>query len=170
MYSLVNPHSPPRGVYEPLTVDWTPPTSATTPRFPSFTSPFSPNRRQFDSHSSEYWTPSSPSHVVKEKRKTLVLPSGLPTPKTSARPIFKGFERPDWRQLAVHVFGCFISYPVMYLVTLAAKDRSLFLTRVLVATWASVVGFCLAFSLVVFATKYLEAASELLFLITFDLR
>lgn len=159
MYSLVSNRYPPPAMHESLTEDWTPPNSA-TPLYPSVAPEFSPNRRQSDSYTGKQWTPSSPSYGVETKRRGSALPIRLPIPKTSARPIFKGFERPDLRQLSLHVFVCFVSYPVMYLVTLVAKDRSLFLVRVLVAVWCALVGFCLAFSLVTFATKYLEAASE----------
>lgn len=143
---------------------WSPPssTNSTTLLYPSVTPQFSPNRRKSDSYP-ECWLPSSPPYALTDKRKASILPIRLTIPKFDSpkpRTIVKGFERPDLRQLALHVLVCLVSYPAMYLVTLVANERSLFLVRILVAVWSALVGFCLALSLAAFATKHLEAASK----------
>lgn len=144
---------------------WSPPssTNSATLLYPSVTPQFSPNRRQSDSYP-DHWLPSSPPYALTGKRKASILPIRIRIPKFDApkpRPIIKGFERPRFTQLFLHVSVCLGSYPVMCFITVVAKDRSLFLVRILVAVWSALVGFCLAFSLVAFATKYLEAASKL---------
>lgn len=158
MYSVVNRHTPPGALYESVE-DWTPPNSA-TPLYPATTPPLSPKRKLYNPYDDEHWMPSAP-YGVKEKRKT--SPLSPSKPKIGARSLFKGFERPHWGKIVMHFLACIASYPAMYLLTLVARERSLFIARVLVAVWCSVFGFCLAFSLVEFATKHLEAASELMY-------
>lgn len=158
MPSVVDRHSSLPAVDE-LAEEWTPPSTGIIPASAAFM--LSPNRRNPSSYSDEGWEYlSSSTYEIKEKCKTS-LPT-LSLPKVNARPIFKGFERPDWSKIALHIFACLFSYPMMYVVTLISRDRSLFLVRALVAVGSALVGFCLAFCLVAFAIKYLEAASELL--------
>lgn len=151
----------------PVEEDWSAPSSSNsaTLLYPptSVTPQFSPNRRPSDVDSETWGRPTAP-YLLEEKRtrSTSLLPINIALPKFDGpqpKTIFKGFERPDLKQLALHILICFASYPVMYLVTLIAKDRSLFIVRAVVAIGSAGVGFCLAFSLVAFATKYLEAAS-----------
>lgn len=78
------------------------------------------------------------------------------TPRTSTR----RFERPDYFHILVHATCCCVAYPILYAGTAAAKDRSLFWARVIVGLWCAGVGVVIGWSLVAFATKYAEAASE----------
>lgn len=156
MYSAISHHSPPSGMYQP-SEDRVPLNSGTT-HYPSLSShdqlsnPYSDEHQLPNPYSHERLiTPTSASYGLKEMHNT---PPNTSLPKAN-------FEKPDWKQLVLHVFMCLASYPVMYAVTLIAKDRTLFLVRVVVSVGSAMVGFCLAFSLAASATKYLEAASEI---------
>ena len=56
---------------------------------------------------------------------------------------------------------CLITYPAFYILTLVAKDRSLFVVRAIVSAWCSGVGFALGYILLQIGAQYLEAAGEL---------
>jgi len=78
------------------------------------------------------------------------------TPRTSSR----RFERPNRLHIFLHVVACCASYPIIYAGTLSAKDKSLFWARVIVGLWCAGVGMVIGWSLITFARKYTEAASE----------
>ena len=69
------------------------------------------------------------------------------------------FERPRWRHLCSHMFLCVASYPVIYAGTLLARNRSLFWARVIVGLWCAAVGVVIGWSLLAYASRFLEAAS-----------
>ena len=75
-------------------------------------------------------------------------------------PLFRGFERPNFSRVAILAALCLITYPVFYILTLVAKDKSLFIVRVLVSMWCSGVGFALGYILLTIGAQHLEAASE----------
>jgi len=81
-------------------------------------------------------------------------------PPPRSRPFFRGFERPSFSRIAILAVLCSIAYPAFYLLTLVAKDRSLFLVRLLVSAWCSVVGFALGYILLKIGVQHLEAASK----------
>jgi len=80
----------------------------------------------------------------------------LPRPK----PLFRGFERPNFPRVVILSVLCLITYPAFYILTFVAKDKSLFTVRLIVAVWCSGVGFALGYILLSIGAQYLEAASE----------
>ena len=81
-------------------------------------------------------------------------------PPLRSQPLFQGFERPSFSRIAILAVLCSTAYPAFYLLTLVAKDRSLFLVRLLVSVWCSVVGFALGYMLLKIGVRHLEAASK----------
>jgi len=81
-----------------------------------------------------------------------------PPPRSQLR--FRGFERPSFSRIVILTVLCLTAYPAFYLLTLVAKDRSLFIVRLLVSTWCSVVGFALGYVLLKIGVQHLEAASK----------
>ena len=73
---------------------------------------------------------------------------------------FQGFERPSFSRIAILIMLCCIAYPALHILTLVAKDKSLFLVRLIVALWGSGVAFVLGYTLLRIGVKHLEAASE----------
>ena len=106
-------------------------------------SPLTANRRELDA---EY--PVSPP------------PSPLEPPRSESKPLVQGFKRPSPSRIAIHTALSFIAYPVFYILTLVAKDKSLFIVRLLVSIWCSGVGFALGYILLAIGAQHLEAASE----------
>jgi len=78
-----------------------------------------------------------------------------------SRPLFRGFERPSFSRIVILAVLCLITYPAFYILTLVAKDRSLFVVRAIVSAWCSGVGFALGYILLQIGAQYLEAAGEL---------
>jgi len=75
-------------------------------------------------------------------------------------PLFRGFKRPSFSRIAILTALCPITYPAFYVLTLVARDKSLFVVRAIVSTWCWVVGFALGYVLLTIAAQHLEAASE----------
>ena len=84
---------------------------------------------------------------------------GLPRSK----PLFTGFEKPSFSRIAILTVLCLIAYPVFYTVTLVAKDKSLFVVRLIVNVWCSGGGLALGYVLLKIGARHLEAASEYTF-------
>jgi len=82
-----------------------------------------------------------------------------PSPPRS-KPLFRGFERPSFSRIAILTALCPAAYPAFYLLTFVAKDKSLFIVRLLVSTWCSGVGFALGYILLEIGAQHLEALSE----------
>ena len=76
------------------------------------------------------------------------------------KPLFRGFERPSFFRIASLTLLCLITYPAFYILTLVAKDRSLFIVRAIVSVWCSGVGFALGYFLLAIGARHIEAASE----------
>ena len=76
------------------------------------------------------------------------------------KPLFRGFERPNFIRIAILTVLCLVAYPAFYALTLVAKDKSLFIVRLIVSVWCSVVGFALGYVVLMIAAQHLEAASE----------
>ena len=77
-----------------------------------------------------------------------------------SKPLFRGFERPSFVHITILAVLCFVAYPALYILTLLARDKSLFVVRLIVALWCSGVGFSLAYILLRIGVQHLEAASE----------
>jgi len=77
-----------------------------------------------------------------------------------SKPLFQGFERPNLPRITILTVLCLITYPAFYILTLVAKDRSLFVVRAIVSVWCSGIGFALGYILLKVGAQYLEAASE----------
>ena len=76
------------------------------------------------------------------------------------RSLFRGFERPCFSRIVILIILCPTAYPAFYLLTLVAKDKSLFVVRLMVSTWCSAIGFVLGYILLQIGAQHLEAASE----------
>ena len=110
-----------------------------------------PNRREFDADDSA--SPSTPPSTTDPQH-------AEKSPRRSKPPLFRGFERPSFLRIAILTVLCLITYPLFHVLTLVAKDRSLFIVRFIVAVWCSGAGFALGYILLKVAAQHLEAASE----------
>jgi len=77
-----------------------------------------------------------------------------------SKPPIRGFERPRFSHIALLAALCLITYPAFYILTLVAKDRSLFIVRAIVSVWCSGAGFALGYVLLSIGARHMEAASE----------
>lgn len=75
-------------------------------------------------------------------------------------PFSRNFEAPHWWYIGLHATLCLISYPIILLFILVAKDRSLFWTRFIVSAGCGLIGFMLGLSLLRMGKSFLEASSE----------
>ncbi|KAG6828760.1 hypothetical protein H0H92_006839 [Tricholoma furcatifolium] len=55
-------------------------------------------------------------------------------------PIATGFQVPQWTQIFVHILLCIVSYPLLLVVMLIARNKSLFWTRFIVGVGCGLVG------------------------------
>ena len=77
-----------------------------------------------------------------------------------SKPLFRGFERPSFSRIAILTVLCLLTYPAFYVLTLVAKDKSLFVVRSIVAVACWGIGFALGCILLKIGAQHLEAASE----------
>jgi len=82
-------------------------------------------------------------------------------PPPRSKPLFQGFERPSFSCIAILTVLCLTAYPAFYALTFVAKDRTLFIVRLIVSIWCSGIGFALGYILLTIGAKHVEAASEL---------
>lgn len=149
---------------------WSPPPTADSTTPFNQTDPFllTPNRREFDA---EYpaWSSPSPSATNFQYTDKSQFPSrrslhpkladlGCEPPRS--KPLFRGFERPSFTHITILTVLCLTAYPALYILTLVARDKSLFIVRVIVAMWCSGVGFALGYILLMIGVQHLEAASK----------
>jgi len=73
---------------------------------------------------------------------------------------FDGFEEPSYPRITTLTVLCLVTYPAFYILTLVAKDRSLFIVRAIVGVWCWVAGFILGYFLFEIGAQHLEAASK----------
>jgi len=127
-----------------------------------------PNLEQFNLEDLA-WPSSSPStanfQCADESRPSSQhsLHPKLAEPKSEpprSKSLFRGFERPSFPRIAILTLLCLITYPAFYILTLVAKDRSLFVVRAIVSVWCSGIGFALGYMVLKIGAQYLEAASE----------
>jgi len=113
-------------------------------------SPLTPNRKEFDA---EYpsW-PSLPPSTTDSQF------DDKPPPRS--KQWLRGFEKPSFTRIAILTVLCLITYPAFYVLTLIAKDRSLFAVRLIVSTWCSGLGFALGYILLKIGAQHIEAAGE----------
>jgi len=134
---------------------------------PSF---LTPNEREFGpNHSAQFSSlPSTTSFQYSDKSRSSSLqplhpkltdPRHVREPPRS-RPVFRGFERPSFSRIAILTVLCLITYPAFYILTSAAKDKSLFTVRLIVSIWCSGIGFALGYIILKIGAKHIEAASE----------
>jgi len=128
-----------------------------------------PNRREFDV---EYptWPSSPPStaniQYTKKSRFSILGSVRSKIADLRFRPLqskpgpSQGFERPSFSRIAILTVLCLITYPAFYILTLVAKDKSLFTVRLIVSMWCSGLGFALGYILLKIGARHLEAASE----------
>ena len=109
-----------------------------------------PNGRGFDPEDA-VWTSEPPSTTS-----SLYANEQLP----QAKPPFREFERPSFSRIAILTALCLVTYPAFYILTLVAKDKSLFIVRLIVSVWCSGVGFALGYILLKIGAQHIEAASE----------
>jgi len=65
----------------------------------------------------------------------------IPSDISLLTPSRRGFERPSFCNIAILAVLCHITYPAFYVLTLVAKDKSLFVVRLIVSAWCSEIGF-----------------------------
>jgi len=76
------------------------------------------------------------------------------------KPLSPGFEAPSFLYIATLTILCPATYLAFYILTLVAKDRSLFVVRAIVGLWGWVAGFALGYFLLRIGAQHLEAASK----------
>ncbi|KAF8663578.1 hypothetical protein AX16_000922 [Volvariella volvacea WC 439] len=79
--------------------------------------------------------------------------------KPKQHPFSQSFEPPHWWPIIIHVILCLVSYPVILLFTIVARDRSLFWTRFIVSLGCGLAGVSLGMSLLRLGKSYLEAST-----------
>ena len=89
-------------------------------------------------------------------------------PPPRSKPLSRGFERPSFSRVVILTILCLITYPAFYTLKLVAKDKSLFVVRVIVSVWCSGVGFALGYILLRIGAQHLEAASEFTLVVCWD--
>ena len=76
-----------------------------------------------------------------------------------SKPLFRGFERPSCSRITILTVLCLLTYPAFLILTLLAKDTSLFIVRLVVSVWCSIAGLALGYVLLSIGARHLEAAS-----------
>ena len=69
------------------------------------------------------------------------------------------FEPTDWKGIIMHIVFTLVAYPFLILICLAASNKILFWSRVIVGAGCGILGFCLGYNPYRFARRYLEAGS-----------
>lgn len=126
---------------------------------PRATYPSIQHVRMGDNNSSEYpASPSPPPSTTNPQHADKTWASRLKQRRQKL--LFRGFERPSLSRIAILTALCLITYPAFHILTLVAKDDSLFVVRFIVSVWCSAIGFALGYILLKIGARHLEAASE----------
>jgi len=133
-----------------------PPESPAAPLTDADSSLLTTSRTEFDAEYPPQPSPSPSTANLQQIEKSHLLKLELPRSK----PLFRGFERPSFSRIAILTVLCLFAYPAFYLLTLVAKDRSLFIVRLVVSAWCSAAGFALGYILLKTGAQHIEAASE----------
>jgi hypothetical protein len=83
-----------------------------------------------------------------------------PPPTSRSGGLSKNFERPNYFLLFTHLILCGLAWPILYVFTLIARDKTLFWARLVVSMGGGIVGVSLGFTLLNLSKRFLEAASE----------
>ncbi|KAF9778318.1 hypothetical protein BJ322DRAFT_492827 [Thelephora terrestris] len=134
----------------PLTADSTVPFSQADPLL------LTPNRGIFDNGET---APHSRYTDKSQFSSPQALHSKLAGLGSGPRRLFRGFERPSFVRIAILAVLSLSAYPAFYILTLVARDKSLFVVRLIVAMWCSGVGFALEYIIVRIGVQHLEAAT-----------
>jgi len=127
-----------------------------------------PNRREFDVEYPAWPSPPSSTANFQYSDRSRISSLRSLRPRLAdlrfepprSKPLFRGFERPSFSRIVILTVLCLITYPAFYVLTFVAKDRSLFIVRLVVSLWCSGVGFALGYILLTIGAQHLEAASE----------
>ena len=85
----------------------------------------------------------------------------FPTQKPPERhPFAKNFEVPQWRNLAIHIGLCGLTYPFMLIFVFLGQSKALFFSRLFVGAGSGILGVMFSLSLMRLARGILEAASK----------
>ena len=138
----------------------------TTPLIQADPSLLVPNRRVFDTEFPPSPSP-PPTTAYTEKSRFSGLGSVRSKlanlrfwPSRSKPGLSQRFEKPSFSHIAILTVLCLIVNPAFYILTLVAKDKSLFTVRLIVSAWCSGLGFALGYILLKIGARHLEAASE----------
>ena len=87
-----------------------------------------------------------------------LLPPEVAEPEFESSQPSQGFEKPSLFRIAILTLLCLITYPTFYILTLVAKDKSLFIVRSIVGAWCWGVGYVIGLWLLKIGAQHLEAA------------
>lgn len=140
----------------PLTAD------SATPFFQADPFLLTPNRRvsEFDAPASDSQYSDKPQFSSRQLLYPKLRSLSLSFEPPRSKPLFRGFERPNFARIGIFTVLCLSAYPALYILTLIAKNMSLSIVRLIVAMWCSGVGFALGYILLRIGVQHLEAASE----------
>jgi len=125
-----------------------------------------PNAGGLDAERPAVPSTASSQPTSKSRRSTASLQSlhlglaNLGSKLPQSKPLFRGFEEPSFPRIAILTILCLFTYPAFYLLTLVAKDRSLFIVRAIVGVWCWVAGLAFGSVLLKIGAQHLEAASK----------
>ncbi|KAG5639156.1 hypothetical protein H0H81_006415 [Sphagnurus paluster] len=88
---------------------------------------------------------------------TLSAGQSLKLPRKN--PFAEGFEAPHRKTILFHIVLCVVTYPILLLVTIIARERSLFWTRFIVGLGCGILGLIIGLSLLKLAQPLLEAVT-----------
>ena len=137
--------------------DSSPPTeSSAAPLIQADPISLAPNRRESDAEYPPWYSLPPSAANFQYATKSRFWRSRPP----QSKPLFRGFKRPSFFRVLILTILCLITYPTFHILTLVAKDKSLFTVRLIVSVWCSVGGFSLGYILLTIGAQHLEAASE----------
>lgn len=70
---------------------------------------------------------------------------------------FRNFEAPQWRSFGIHLTLCALAYPILLIFVVIARDKDLFVARVLVGAGCGLLGLALGVSLIRLSRPIIEA-------------
>jgi len=144
----------------PPTADFAAPSAQVEPLLPD------PNGGGLDAERPAHLSTASSQPTSESRQSTASLQSlhhglaNLGSKLPQSKPLFRGFEEPSFPRIAILTILCLVTYPAFHLLTLVAKDRSLFIVRAIVGVWCWVAGLALGYFLLRIGAQHLEAASK----------
>ena len=119
-----------------------------------------PNRRLLDAEDTATNSQYGDESQFSSQPSSLYLGLSKSFKPPRSKQLFQGFEKPNLARIAIISVLCLSAYPALYILTLVARDKSLYTVRLIVAMWCSGVGFTLGYVLLKIGVRHLEAASE----------